>query len=180
MKLKNIFSQSTHPRPAAFIRSGSERKIHNRETGPAIVSRLPTIWPPAVNAFENNATECQACRFRMRSCPHVPFRTQDSRSRDSMVEQFWDTLDRLMLPVLALIAADAFGREGVLKSNASSCGERWPPRPRGSLPKPRKDPRSAVGSNLQQLKKRRCYFWMQFELYKQCAILVDRLNIIYT
>jgi len=94
-----------------------------------------------------------------------------------MVEQFWDTLDRFMLPVLALIAADAFGGEGVLVSNASSCGERWPPRPRGSLPKPRKDPRSAVGSNLQQLKKRRCYFWMQFELYKQCAILVDRLNI---
>jgi len=28
-----------------------------------------------------------------------------------MVEQFWDTLDRFMLPVLALIAADAFGRE---------------------------------------------------------------------
>ena len=51
-----------------------------------------------------------------------------------MVEQFWDTLDRFMLPVLALIAADAFGGEGVLVSNACSCGERSPPRPRGRLP----------------------------------------------
>jgi len=93
----------------------------------------------------------------MRSCPHKPFRIDDSRSRDSMVEQFWDTLDRFMLPVLALIAADAFGGEGVLVSNASSCGERSPPRPRGRLPKPRKDPKSTASPNLQQLKKRRCY-----------------------
>ena len=88
-EVEKYFFTKYAPRPAAFIRSGSERKIHNRETGPAIVSRLPTIWPPAVNAFENNATECQACRFRMRSCPHVPFRIDGSRSRYSMVDYFF-------------------------------------------------------------------------------------------
>merc|ERR1719482_2643915 len=76
-------------KPASFIRSGSERKIQNHEAGPAIVGRLPTIWPPAVHSFEDNATECQACRFSMRNFPHVPFRIDDSRSRYSMVDYFF-------------------------------------------------------------------------------------------